>query len=279
MNDHESTVGTLGMPGDADSAVHPRCPHCDYILLGLDSARCPECGTAIDWDFVTTATQRGRLPSEYHVGWQRWRGFGETWLLILFRPRHFAERLSERSPTWVSMAFAIVCMAVGITINSLLGFDRLAEGWVLAWVYGVLIHNELQSLLFLLADFRAHRWVRQWAQWRKLSYYTTAFVTLDVVAGPPVFHSYTEANFAWPFDTSWWQSLADFSLEALWGAFRAVAYYWWMVVLTICLWIRLRRKWAILVILVLMPGVTMVSCRLGYHATEVTAYCWDKISS
>lgn len=41
--------------------IHPRCLHCDYILHGLPSNICPECGTAFDPARPLTVN-RGRLP-------------------------------------------------------------------------------------------------------------------------------------------------------------------------------------------------------------------------
>jgi hypothetical protein len=39
------------------TAVHePRCPNCDYLLYGLSSDRCPECGTPISLHGATPIT-------------------------------------------------------------------------------------------------------------------------------------------------------------------------------------------------------------------------------
>ncbi len=32
----------------------PRCPACDYVLFGVYTARCPECGGGLDWDKIET---------------------------------------------------------------------------------------------------------------------------------------------------------------------------------------------------------------------------------
>ena len=106
--------------------------------------------------------------------------------------------------------------------------------------------------------------------WRKVSLYTTAFVVLDIPAGPPVLMELTDANFPWPLDTGSWRfdSWWPITSAQLCFVMRGVAYYWWMTVLTLTLWRRLRRRWGLILILLLMPFVTMASCRVGYYASE-----------
>ena len=36
-------------PHQLDAELDPLCPFCGYILRGIDSARCPECGNDIDY--------------------------------------------------------------------------------------------------------------------------------------------------------------------------------------------------------------------------------------
>ncbi len=104
---------------------------------------------------------------------------------------------------------------------------------------------------------------RRWSFWRKVSLYTTAFVALDW-AGPPILEGWTKGgNFPWVLRPDSW-------FHAGWDDIvRGVAYYWWMVVLVIILWIRLRRKWCLLVILLLMPAITMAPCRVAYEVTDL----------
>ncbi|MGD0139222.1 MAG: hypothetical protein ABSD28_10115 [Tepidisphaeraceae bacterium] len=40
--------------------IEPRCHHCDYILIGITSERCPECGTVIDPRHAARGHRRSR---------------------------------------------------------------------------------------------------------------------------------------------------------------------------------------------------------------------------
>ena len=257
---------------DAMRDVVPRCLGCGYIVWGLSEDRCPECGQPIDWEVVLEAARFPRLPLERAVGWGRLRAGLRTWLLVVRHPRSVARCLSERSSVWLATLFAVFCIAIGVGGFLLVGRERMGAQDVTGWVIGTWLHIELQSLVFLLADFRRGGWVRQWSVWRLVSLYTTAFVVFDVIGGPPMMEEYVgKANFPWLLSnevwrlSTWWPvrniDVADLA--------RGVAYYWWMVALSLMLWTRLRRKWALLIILALMPVVTMGSCRLAYHITEL----------
>lgn len=45
----------------------PHCPHCDYILTGIEAERCPECGRAI-WAGNFVLGERGRKPGKAIAG-------------------------------------------------------------------------------------------------------------------------------------------------------------------------------------------------------------------
>jgi len=247
-----------------------RCVECDYMLRGLTSVRCPECGTRIDWAAACEAASHPGLPIDQATGWGRIVGGLRTWMLVLFRPRIAASALSDRSPMWPSTVFAVACIALGVVGNWVWGDD---EAPPVAWVVGCWFHIECQTVLFFLADLpRRHR-LRRWAFWRKVSLFTTAFVVLDWFGGPPVLSSFSDANFPWPLEGTTW------SLRTWWPTgkhtayfvVRGAAYYWWMVVLTVILLRRLRRRWVLALIIPLMPLVTIASCRVGYDANRGVA--------
>ena len=64
-------VRPVTQPGElADAATCvPRCPRCDYILIGLPGNRCPECGEPFDWEEVLAVARRPRLSLEQSRGW------------------------------------------------------------------------------------------------------------------------------------------------------------------------------------------------------------------
>ncbi|MFH1745450.1 MAG: hypothetical protein ABIG44_00230 [Planctomycetota bacterium] len=271
-------AGRLAYSGRMDADLFderdaPRCLECDYILIGLPGDRCPECGTRINWEAVRAAILHTGLPVERRRGWGRLVGVVQTWALVLFRPRTFARRVSERFSVWPATFFALGCMAIGVLGNTYLGLDQAGSSMaIVAWIIGCWFHIECQSLLFWGLDWRSTHRLRLWLFWRKVSLYTTAFVTLDWLAGPPMIEGYTQAgNFPWILDwnwrpiSSWWPPGSnEFSDLA-----RGVAYYWWMGVLIVTLWIRLRRKWCLLIILAAMPGITLLSCEVGYRTADM----------
>ncbi len=268
-------VPTADTPDDA----LPRCVRCEYLLVGLPGDRCPECGAPIDWAEVERRIELRRgLPLDRARGWWCVPAGVLTFFAVLFRPRWTARRISAATSIWPATWFAVTCMVVGIGLNTLLGLDGPGGDWrgAVAWFTATWFHNELQSLLFLIMDFRPRDWLRQWSTWRKLSFYTTAFVVLDAVAGPPGMTGYFngDANFPWLLSPSTWKlgtwpGLVNLSLGEL---LRGVAYYWWMAVLLIALAVRLRRKWALLIILAAMPGVTIAAC----HVHAEIAIALDK---
>lgn len=169
------------------------------------------------------------------------------------------------------MAFAAICLLVGVAANGLWGLDSPDRtDRVIAWIAGCWFHIECQSFLFFLLDYRPYQRVRLWAFWRKVSLYTTAFVVLDWAAGPPLFGDYWEGNFPWLLDRDTWKPGRWWPITErdLFEIIRGVVYYWWMAVLAVTLWRRLRRKWGLILILLLMPMVTMASCRFGYHLSN-----------
>ena len=58
-DDPEATLssrieGTAGMP-------EPKCPYCGYIVIGLESGVCPECGKRVNWRVVLDQPEYRRL--------------------------------------------------------------------------------------------------------------------------------------------------------------------------------------------------------------------------
>ncbi len=251
----------------------PRCPECDYILIGLPGNRCPECGGAFDWEAVLAVARRPRLPIEASRGWGRLRGALGTWLLVLFRPRTFALRLTEKSSTGLATAFAAGCVLIGLGGFLAVFGEGDALQLLLAWPVGIWVHVECQSVLFFLLDLRWSNRLRRWLLWRKVSLYTTAFVALEWVTGPPLLNGYRDAwNFAWILDPDswhlprrWW----PFASGDLPGLLLTVMYYWWLVVLLVVVGRHLRRKWLLPVVLVVVPVISVAACRIGAEVYQL----------
>ncbi len=232
----------------------PRCLNCHYVLIGIESPRCPECGRSIDWPAVRAAAGR-QLPIERRRGWGRPIGLVHTWWLVVARPRRFARLLRPESSTWLAAGFALMCMAVAMVPRTFV--DTIVSPF--HWAAGVWFHNEVEALLFFLLDFRrGERWTVRLALWRKVAFYTTAFVSLNLYAGSPgLTSSVTNANFPWVLDPSSWPP--DDAEELV----RGVVYYWWMIALGLIVWHHLRRKRVFLLILAVLPWVTLAACEVA----------------
>ncbi len=260
-------------PLDDDAPDVPRCPRCEYLLIGLTADRCPECGTPIDWTQVTYAGRHPGLPLDRARGWARvWAGV-TTWFVVLFRPLKFARQVSEAYSVWPPTVFAALAIFVGLAGNWVVALERVDDKprAFISWCVGIWVHIELQSLVFWLADLRRGGVLRRWSLWRKVSLYTTAFVVLDWVAGPPLMSSYTESwTFPWVLDPESWARLLRTPpvYPSLADTLRGIVFYWWMTVLLVALWVRLRRKWMLLFIAAALPGVTLGSCWVGMWVHE-----------
>jgi len=111
--------------------IPPTCPRCAYILTGLPSNRCPECGTLFQWGDVRK--RAGRIWSAAHrlqhanrdarvgliIGLASWAALGAVHLLAMIDPRRIplvrdpiAEGLSKLIKTVVQVAPAIDFLAV-----------------------------------------------------------------------------------------------------------------------------------------------------------------------
>ncbi len=72
-------------------AAAPRCPHCEYLLLGLAEPRCPECGRETTWEAARNAGARPvRIAFERAHGLAKVPAAFVTWLTVVFLPWVFA---------------------------------------------------------------------------------------------------------------------------------------------------------------------------------------------
>jgi len=75
-------------PNWAEITTEPQCPLCEYMLRGLNIARCPECGFRFEWSEVLDASRREHpYLFEHHPDRNIWSYFKT--LFGAMRPRRF----------------------------------------------------------------------------------------------------------------------------------------------------------------------------------------------
>lgn len=72
-----------------DNPLELVCPGCGYDLRAISSARCPECGLAIDRQSMSVS----RIPWAHRKLIGRWRAYWRTNLMVIFRPRRLADEI------------------------------------------------------------------------------------------------------------------------------------------------------------------------------------------
>ena len=110
------------------------CPACGYNLRGTQSARCPECGLAVD-----RAMPASRIPWVHRRTIGRWRAYWRTSWLVMSHPARIAGEMGR--PVSLSDARRFRHLTV------LLGFVPLA-----AWSYWLAEH-ELHFSISLVPPF------------------------------------------------------------------------------------------------------------------------------
>jgi hypothetical protein len=146
---HPITAGQELATGD--SGLH--CPKCEYNLTGIESERCPECGTTINWDAVRLVRDvEAQRPS---TCWERWPwplkplAFLVTAFQAALLPWIFARQLPACPRRLAALTFLVLCIAVGLLVAThFSGADRQD---ICMWVVGVVSHVLLQTLVFGLA--------------------------------------------------------------------------------------------------------------------------------
>lgn len=75
----------------SDAELDPLCPFCGYILRGIESARCPECGHDIDY----ATLHEPQIPWVHRKRIGGLRGYWWTVWLVMFQPRRFAAEIGR----------------------------------------------------------------------------------------------------------------------------------------------------------------------------------------
>jgi hypothetical protein len=89
-------AGALGSAAQAgpdrdDAELDPLCPFCGYILRGIESPRCPECGNDIDY----AALHEPQIPWVHRKRIGGLRAYWRTVWLVMFQPRRFAAEIGR----------------------------------------------------------------------------------------------------------------------------------------------------------------------------------------
>jgi len=141
---HSADVSATVQGPDAAAGVTPeflpRCPQCDYILVGLADNRCPECGRA----FQSEDLLRSRIPWERRLHIGRWRAYWRTvWQVTssshaLTSERHTmvrrtdAERFRAVTALWLAAPLLVWWVGFVATSLALVLSGAAAREWLLA---------------------------------------------------------------------------------------------------------------------------------------------------
>jgi len=172
-------------PGDGDDL--PRCPSCEYALVGLSSTRCPECGAALGEDFDAHRPSRRRTPWSAMNPLPLWRG---VWAIFRW-PIRTLEACGD--PRRVSVRRAAMFVSI-VLVSALVIWGPLREVIMAVEVYvrdrGATTVAELVELLRReLPRFRI-RWLipslwLAWAQIRWLTLFALLALVLPGTRGTP----------------------------------------------------------------------------------------------
>lgn len=116
-----------GIP--AEGSFVPRCPHCDYILIGLTVERCPECGRRFSLAQLRLMHMR-RRPTPWedpNYRGSRTRRYLKTWRAMLRPPFFlFLAVPADTAATRRATLFAVVsCLLTMVAWLAVMGRDLL----------------------------------------------------------------------------------------------------------------------------------------------------------
>lgn len=237
--------------GELDPAA-PRCPHCEYLLLGLAEPRCPECGRETTWEAAREAG--ARLVS---IAFERARGVVKapaalvTWLTVVFLPWVFATQAAKRLSVPHGVVFGMLCFAgaSGATYWGAASIDMTA------WFVAALTQICAQALV--LAGLDAKHRDQYWASvgfWLAAGGYTSAIMVTEVIHGPPlfIFHDFLDLleRLAGGTPSRTFPSWPD----SIWPYLQVVS---WLAALSTLLVARTRRFDAVGVLIGLMAAVLL----------------------
>lgn len=165
--------------------AQPRCPNCEYLLVGLPQPRCPECGRVTTWARARLHTLRSpQIDFERLGGSRRVQGFVQTWFTIVLLPWRFARQADRSIGCPHALGFGALCF-LGATTAVFFGCDGIT---LISWLSAALAQIVVQALLLTALDFAHwHELRRSLGFWLAVGGYTSAIMLTEIRDGPPIF--------------------------------------------------------------------------------------------
>jgi len=229
------------------------CLACDYNLTGITSARCPECGRALDWDALRAERERDR--GRRGTPWERWpwylkpAGLLVTAFQVALLPWVFASQLPAHPRLRWPLTFALLCLA-SIMAYAVYPRDLF---FLTAYLVGATVCTlALAVLLWLLLTPR--RVPRPFRFWLAVACYTCYPLPAQIATEGFVFIVF-DLSPVWPFSfRGSWISANFFSTVLFW--------LWWADILVIAA-VRSKRGQAWRLVL-LAVGVVALAIGASY---------------
>jgi hypothetical protein len=230
------------------------CPSCGYNLTGLPREICPECGTSFDLELLRNDPELRRLGTPVYGR----RGIAliprtlATLLLLLFRPRSFAQRLRVDEPLGPAVVVFLLAFSPSIWLYLRVSF-RMGWRWEVAqiWLLTMYFVAALGLLVLTVAGVFAASSVRgtsvswtfrhRFRFWCIVAMYTTIFLPL------------------WPFYCAGIRSLRLQDYTTVWPFFyfyfpntaypATLVLLWWTLIISVILWYRNRPRWLAIILM------------------------------
>lgn len=225
-----------------------KCPKCSYNLTGLTREVCPECGSAFDLKLMRDDPERFRpgLPVYGSRGLAIVPRTLTTILLMLFRPRSFAQRLRVDEPLGPPLAVfflataAVFFLFFGFSFASAPGtFLTRCGPRIAVWLTESCLLILALAVVFSATAMRGNSYLwtflRRFRFWTIVGLYSTVFLPFWPLfcssVGPMAWRKYT---------TDWPIVYLHFRNEAY---AATILLFWWTIIICTVLWFRNRPRW------------------------------------
>ncbi len=139
MENQSTPNCSAGSPLQPLQSVHPRCPRCDYNLVGMSSpwvenrscpltGKCSECGLDFEWGHILATTTHPWL-FEYHRPGERIKRFWRT-LLKSFIPQQLWREVRLTDPVRLKRLFWMpILLLIALIMARIASVELLSGGW------------------------------------------------------------------------------------------------------------------------------------------------------